>query len=218
MLRFAYALGTGYLLVCGLALAHRGEDPAPRQVYFPHVEQVPPPVQVEYVDEPPAPPAPPPPRSIAATSWFDAIRPRCNAVEVEVALRNTPPPRGNAHAGHVAACYALAGKIQQAKRVIDALPASARPQAAAVVFGVAHPVADAGDDSSAGPMMRLVLEYAPENFQALYHAGMSEYMMGELPRSRTHLRHFLEIYKNDDGWTRNARDVLSRGPMKRLGP
>src|SRR5262245_38738599 len=76
MLRFAYALGMGYLLVCGLALAHRREDSAPRQMlYFPPAEQVappaPPPAEVEYVDQPLA---QPPRRAVPSTAWFDTIR------------------------------------------------------------------------------------------------------------------------------------------------
>ena len=55
-------------------------------------------------------------------------------------------------------------------------PPSDRAGAANVLFEVAHPVADAGDDRASGPMMELVLEYWPNNYMALYHAGMSEYL------------------------------------------
>ena len=55
-------------------------------------------------------------------------------------------------------------------------------------------MADAGDDESAGPIMRLVVEYQPENYMALYHAGMSEYILGHTDLARTHLQRFLAIY------------------------
>ena len=80
-------------------------------------------------------------------------------------------------AGYGAACYALAGRIDHARSLITALPAGERGQASAIVFDIGHPVADAGDDRSAGPIMELVLEFWPENYMALYHAGMSEYVL-----------------------------------------
>ena len=71
-------------------------------------------------------------------------------------------------------------------------------------------MADAGDDASAGPIMRLVVEYQSDNFMALYHAGISEYMLGHLDYARTHLERFLELYPTEDGWRDNAREVLGR--------
>ena len=124
--------------------------------------------------------------------------------------RQLPPPAGSDGAGYAAACYALAGKIDRARQTIDALPAGDRSQAAGIVFEVGHPVADAGDDASAGPIMRLVVEYQPENYMALYHAGISEYMLGHLDFARTHLERFLALYSAEDGWRSNAREVLGR--------
>jgi cytochrome c-type biogenesis protein CcmH/NrfG len=71
-------------------------------------------------------------------------------------------------------------------------------------------VADAGDDASAGPIMRLVVEYQPRNYMALYHAGISEYMLGHLDYARSHLERFLQLYTAEDGWRSNAREVLGR--------
>src|SRR5438105_15882903 len=122
--------------------------------------------------------------------------------------RQSPPPKTVAGAGYQAACYALAGHIDDARRVIDQLAADDRPRAAGIVFEVGHPVADAGDDRSAGPIMELVLEYWPNNYMALYHAGMSEYSLGQPELSRTHLRSFLDLYHENDGWRRNALEVL----------
>jgi hypothetical protein len=131
-------------------------------------------------------------------------------VEVAVQQQYLPPPAGTEGAGYSAACYALAGKIDRARQAIEALPPGERPQAAGIVFAVGHPVADAGDDASAGPIMRLVVEYTPENYMALYHAGISEYMLGEMDFARTHLTRFLELYQPEDGWRSNAREVLGR--------
>jgi hypothetical protein len=185
VLRLAYVLGAGYVALCSLLVARR--QPA-----------APAPVIVE------APPA-------ASGGWFAAVRPRCNAVEVALAMSSMPPPRGQE--GYQASCYALAGKIDEARRILASLPPGERGHATEILFEVVHPVADAGDDRSAGPMMRLVLEHWPDNYMALYHAGMSEYAVGEYPRAQVHLRRFLELYRADDGWTGNARSVLARPEM-----
>ena len=90
------------------------------------------------------------------------------------------------------------------------LPGDQRYRAAGIVFDLAHPVADAGDDVSAAAVMNLVLESWPNHFQALYHAGMSDYSLGNHGRARTHLARFLELYPTEDGFRRNAKDALAK--------
>ncbi len=179
--------GWGYVALCGVVLVTRHGAALPGE---------------------PVRPAPVFPGDGGA--WFARIKPFCNAVEVEVRQRQLPPPAGSDGAGYAAACYALAGKIERARQTIDALSANDRSRAAGIVFEVGHPVADAGDDASAGPIMRLVVEYQPENYMALYHAGISEYMLGHLDYARTHLERFLALYSPEDGWRSNAREVLGR--------
>lgn len=142
--------------------------------------------------------------------WYGRIKPFCNAVEVEFAHQRSPAPRTAEGAGYSAACYGLAGKIDSARATIERLPADERGLAAGIVFAVGHPVADAGDDKSAGPMMALVIDYQPDNYMALYHAGMSEYVLGQPALARTHLSRFLELYRSEDGWRSNAIQVLER--------
>jgi hypothetical protein len=145
-----------------------------------------------------------------ASVWFRRVRPYCNAVEAEVVLRNTPAPAAVEGQGFRAACLALAGRTDDARRVIDALPKASRARAAGIVFEVGHPVADAGDDRAAGPIMELVIDYWPNHYMALYHAGMAEYMLGQHALARRNLTAFLDIYKAGDGWVTNAREVLAR--------
>jgi len=146
----------------------------------------------------------------AEIAWFRAMRPYCNPVEVETRHRWTPAPQSHEGAAYSAACYALAGKIDRARALIDDLPADERWRAAGVVFNAGHSVADAGDDEAAGPIMELVVEYWPNHYMALYHAGMSRYLLGDGAAARQHLESFLRHYQQDDGWTRNARVVLDR--------
>src|SRR6266496_3713170 len=188
MHRTLYLAGFGYLAICGaVVVRHRVPSPGTPQ----HS-----PVNAPFGG--------------SAGEWFSAVKPYCNAVEVELAQRQHPAPSSVDGQGLSAACYALGGKIDQARAVIDRLPAGDRYRAAGIVFDVAHPVADAGDDRSAGPIMELVVDYWPDHYMALYHAGMSEYALQQPSLARTHLKAFLSYYHENDGWTQNARDVLAR--------
>ena len=45
---------------------------------------------------------------------------------------------------------------------------------------------------------------------ALYHAGMSAYVLEEYPKATQHLEEFLRIYQRQDGWTNQAKYALKR--------
>jgi serine/threonine protein kinase len=145
-----------------------------------------------------------------ANGWFNSIKPRCNAVEVMTAIKSNPPPANWEGTGYAAACYALSGKIDAADREIGQLDPGMRAQAVNIVFEIGHPVADAGDDKSAGPIMELVLKYWPQNYMAMYHAGMSAYALGNISLSKQRLTDFLNTYRAVDGWTNNARVVMDK--------
>jgi serine/threonine protein kinase len=150
------------------------------------------------------------PNRLTGNGWFDSIKPRCNAVEAATAISSSPPPNDWQGIGYAAACYALAGKIDLADSAIGRLDPGLRHQAVNIVFEIGHPVADMGDDRSAGPIMELVLKYYPENYMAMYHAGMSAYALGNIPLSRQRLTDFLNTYTVTDGWTNNARMVMDK--------
>jgi len=196
--RSLYLLGLGYAAVCGVILLRAGGPPRPVDAAG---------------GEPVTPPAP---FVGEAGDWYVQVKPFCNALEVDTRIQAYPPPRGQDGAGYAAACYALAGRIDRARTLIEELPAGQRGYAASVVFNIGHPVADAGDDRSAGPIMELVLEFWPDNYMALYHAGMSEYVLGQPQQARTRLRQFLDLYHENDGWRSNALEVLGRleGPER----
>jgi hypothetical protein len=168
-------------------------------------------LQTAEVDSPVT--APPRPGVVDASpqGWFNRVKSGCNNLEVVGVMARTPPPPGADGAGYGAGCLAIAGRTADARRLIAALPSPReRAQAAWRVFDIAHPVADQGDDSSAGPMMELVLEFWPENYQALYHAGISEYGQGDTEKARARLEEFLQRYHENDNFTAQARTVLER--------
>lgn len=144
-----------------------------------------------------------------AIGWFDSVRQHCNPVEVETYLSWQPAPPSPDGDMYKAACLALAGRVNRAREVIDALPPGLRLPAASVVFDVGHPAADAGDNVAAGPLMELVLEYWPRHYMALYHAGAARFELGDYDVAEGYLKRFLAEYGTDDGWTASAEAMLA---------
>jgi hypothetical protein len=150
-------------------------------------------------------------------AWFARVKPRCNALEVAQAFQRDPPPAGWDGAGYAAGCQALAGHLDDARATILALPEDQRGSASGFLFQIGHPVADAGDDVAAGPIMDLVLEFWPENYQALYHAGMSDWALGRPERAKPKLERFRQMYGANDFFGQNADKALAR-IAEGLGP
>jgi hypothetical protein len=193
MNRFLYFAGFTFIALCGAIVTRKVVSARP---------------EVQPVGRAPVAPARPPGPVTSGVQWFAAMKPYCNPVEVDVRARYSPPPSNSEGAGYAAACFALAGKIDRARTIIEGMVPSDRSAAASVLFEVAHPVADAGDDRASGPMMELVLEYWPNNYMALYHAGMSEYSLGESGLAGKHLRAFLRMYTVADYFHENAEKAL----------
>ena len=188
MHRTLYLLGLGYLAICGVVVWRERTHSAPA---------VEPTIETAGFDG-------------SASQWFAAMKPFCNAVEVEVAHSRHPAPATLEGQGLSAACYALGGKIDAVRAIIDRLAEPDRYRAAGIVFDIAHPVADAGDNRSAGPIMELVVAYWPNHYMALYHAGMAEFALGQPALAAKNLKAFLSYYHEKDGWTRSARETLGR--------
>lgn len=144
-----------------------------------------------------------------AIRWFGSVRQHCNPVEVETYLGWQPAPPTPDGDMYKAACFALAGRIDRARGVIDSLPPGLRRPAAGIVFEAGHPAADAGDDVAAGPLMELVLEYWPGHYMALYHAGAARFDLGDYDVAEGYLKRFLAAYGADDGWTASATAMLA---------
>ncbi len=140
--------------------------------------------------------------------WFHRMRPWCNPVDVAKRVEWEPAPDTEDGHAYEAACYALAGDIERARGAIESLPPHRRHVAAAIVFNVGHPVADAGDERAAGPLMELVVEYWPNHYMALYHAGSYSFQVGDRMRARDYLTRFVREYPVEDGWRVRARAML----------
>ena len=116
-------------------------------------------------------------------------------------------------------CLAIAGKIDAARTRLFAMSATERSQAIATVFSIAHPIADRGDDRSAGPIMALVVEFWPENYMAVFHAGMAEFALGHDANAKAQLERFLGMYARRDVWHQRAEkalaDIAANAPLDR---
>jgi hypothetical protein len=159
--------------------------------------------------------AQPQPATSDASVWFESVRRFCNPVEVVTRLRMEPPPSSHEGTMHEAACYALAGRIDRAREAIQRLPEGERYRAAGVVFEAGHPAADAGDDIAAGPLMELVVEYWPNHYMALYHAGAARYELGDFALAEGYLKRFMVEYPPEDGWRSSARGMLQEIEKRR---
>lgn len=208
MNKFLYFAGFTYIALCGAIVVRELRGPVSEDTRLAAI-----PV-----------PAPASPSGSSGAQWFASIKQYCNPVEVDVRTRFSPPPSSVDGAGYAAACFALAGKIDRARTILRAPGTRDRFAAANIVFNVAHPVADAGDDRASGPMMELVVEFWPDNYMARYHAGMSAYALGQHEVAERHLKSFLGMYNAADGFTQNAREALktiasrSDGRTLRLRP
>ncbi len=144
-----------------------------------------------------------------AAAWFRSMKAFCNPVEVDTRVTRSPAPQSADGIAYEAACYALAGRIDSARERILRLPEDQRWNAAGVVFNVGHPVADAGDDRAAGPIMELVVDFWPNHYMALYHAGAARYALGDHGWAHKYFTSFLGYYSANDGWRRNALSMIA---------
>lgn len=62
--------------------------------------------------------------------------------------------------------------------------------------------------------MELVVEFWPNHYMALYHAGASRFQRGDFAGARSYLERFLTHYDRDDGWAESARAMPLRGRLK----
>ena len=128
----------------------------------------------------------------------------CTPLEVEEVIRTASMTDTER-----ATCLAVAGKIDRARELLVAMTDAMRSQAIAQVFNVAHPIADRGDDASAGPIMGLVVEFWPDNYMAVFHAGMAEFALGHDDLAGRQLTRFLTMYPPRDVWRTRAEQALA---------
>jgi hypothetical protein len=131
------------------------------------------------------------------------LDPHCTPLGARRYLAETKLPL-EAHA----VCLALAGSTDDARSILRAMPTDTRGRAIAQIFELAHPTADAGDDRSAGPLMMLVVEFWPENYMAMFHAGMAQFALGNDTSAQVYLDRFLGMYQARDVWRERAEGAL----------
>ncbi|TMQ10103.1 MAG: hypothetical protein E6J90_10990 [Deltaproteobacteria bacterium] len=143
------------------------------------------------------------PREVTAAEPAAVLR-GCTSLEVEQTVRAAAMSDIER-----AMCLAVAGKIDRARELLHTMTDPMRAQAISEVFNVAHPIADRGDDESAGPIMALVVEFWPDNYMAVFHAGMAEFALGHDAAARLQLERFLAMYQLHDVWRARADRSLA---------
>lgn len=141
-------------------------------------------------------------------AWFELMRPRCTPASVQLSVDLQPPPEGTHGTGYEAACFALASDIAKARALVLGLPEENRLEAVSVVFNVAQAMVEGGQETAAGPLMELVVEFWPRHYVALYQAGVTRYAAGDYTHARLYLARFLEVYIQSDHRTARARRMI----------
>lgn len=141
---------------------------------------------------------------VPATVVTSTVPNNCTALQVETYLAQQP----QLTAAERINCWAAAGKLERARVELMQLDGAQRQQAVAALFDLAHPIADAGDDRSAGPIMKLIIELWPENYMAMFHVGMAEFALGQDGDATEHLQRFLQMYQANDVWRARANQAL----------
>jgi hypothetical protein len=148
------------------------------------------------------------PASVTPASWIESVRPYCNDRDVDLHTDLNPPPATDEGMAHEAACFALAGRIAKARALILGLPEDQHTEAAGIVYDVAMATLVADTNAAVGPIMELVLEFWPNHYLALYHAGSARYMSGDMIGAGPYLERFLDLYVREDRRTADARRML----------
>jgi hypothetical protein len=92
----------------------------------------------------------------------------CNDLQVDVFLQQHHDPH------YRAVCYGVAGRIEQARATLDAMPAAARDGALVELFAMADTIGRRGDVQSVHPIMSMVAAYQPGNRAAGDYVAAAE--------------------------------------------
>jgi len=144
----------------------------------------------------------------AAALWFARARPHCNPLEADLHVNRDPAPEGPLGAAFAAACTALTDDIGSTREAILDMPEDERWRAVGVIFEMIHPIADAGEEVRVGPLMELVVEFWPNHYMALYHAGSARYRQGDHEGARSLLHRFLNEHTSEDAWRLRALEMI----------
>ena len=63
-------------------------------------------------------------------------------------------------------------------------------------------------DPRVGPIMELGLEFWPDHYLALFHAGSARHLGGDLAGAGRYLEQFLTLYAYEDARSEGARRML----------
>lgn len=148
-------------------------------------------------------------------AWLQRARRGCREGQVRDFLEAHPPPKGHPpaqqRAGFAAACHAFAGDMDGVRRQLDGVAEHDRLGTLRLFFHITHSVADEGPEQelAMGDAMELVAKRWPENYQAVFHAGMAAYAREDFAHARERLAQFLKMYERSGIYRRRATETLA---------
>lgn len=144
-------------------------------------------------------------------AWVLEHREACKRGDVATLLETEPPPRQHptASAAAIAHCWLLAGRMDEARGVLQSGSMLDRDRAALSLTFSMHYVTE--DDPMSARIASLSLEVHPDDPMALYRSGRWEYLFGDRELGRKRLGRLLEIY-SDRETRRRIQDVLDSKP------
>jgi hypothetical protein len=122
-----------------------------------------------------------------ADRWIRSVWRACNTGELSADPAWIPPPATEHGDMFMAGCFALAGRINESRRIVDGLDEGERPAATGILIDVVMPAARQGRFEVASPALELGLQYWPQFQSARFHAGLGRLAVGDLEGARAFL-------------------------------
>nr|HEX4312829.1 serine/threonine-protein kinase [Kofleriaceae bacterium] len=145
-----------------------------------------------------------------AGHWWYLYHRLCTPGAVAKVFRDDPPPPSPEGIAFTVACYAVAGDYVKARAVRDAAPPAGRAYSVLPLFDLQHANADFDSaDPATAPIMQIVVEAWPGNYQALYDLGIAE-LPSEPAKAARDLRAFVAIKQDRTPYLTTARAVLAQ--------
>jgi hypothetical protein len=128
-----------------------------------------------------------------AERWIRSVWRACNTGALSTDPNWTPPPATDHGDMFLGACFALAGRFDETRRIIDDMDPNARLAATGILMNVVMPAARQGRYDVASPGLELGLEYWPEAQVSLFHGGLGRLARGDLEGARELFVRLLEF-------------------------
>jgi hypothetical protein len=148
-----------------------------------------------------------------AHEWIRSVWRACNTGALHSDPQWVPPPETPHGQMYMAGCQALAGHIDETRKIIANIDPYWTQQATGTVATTLFPAARQGRYELVGPGMELVLEHWPQMHSAIFYAGMGRLAIGDYAGARGQFVRLLETAtpgSPPETMKEKARELLER--------